>query len=112
MNPIGIMQGRLSPAVDGRIQSFPVETWRQEFELARQAGCAAWSPFWRNVTAANIAEAHALGLRVIPWTVNDPVEMAPLGLVRRRPEPDLDNPDNLLFRHNRRKQESGSERCF
>src|ERR1700686_174345 len=44
MNPIGIMQGRLSPAVDGRIQSFPVETWREEFELARQAGldCIEW----------------------------------------------------------------------
>ncbi len=34
------------------------------------AGCAAWSPFWRNLTAAAVAEAHALGLAVIPWTVN------------------------------------------
>ena len=38
MNPIGIMQGRLSPPVGGRIQSFPVDTWRDEFFLAREAG--------------------------------------------------------------------------
>lgn len=44
MNPIGIMQGRLSPPVNGRIQSFPVDTWRKEFTLARQAGldCIEW----------------------------------------------------------------------
>jgi len=44
-------------------------------QLARIAGCSAWSPFWRNVTAANVVEAHALKLKVIPWTVNDPAEM-------------------------------------
>jgi glycerophosphoryl diester phosphodiesterase len=43
--------------------------------MAQAAGCAIWSPFWRNVTAENIAEAHALKLRVIPWTVNDPAEI-------------------------------------
>lgn len=47
-------------------------------QLAKTAGCVAWSPFWRNVTPANIAEAHALGLKVIPWTVNDPSEIARL----------------------------------
>lgn len=47
-------------------------------QLAKMAGCVAWSPFWRNVTAANVAETHALGLRIIPWTVNDPSEMARL----------------------------------
>jgi len=44
MNPIGIMQGRLSPPVDGRIQSFPVGTWREEFARGREAGlaCIEW----------------------------------------------------------------------
>lgn len=44
MNSIGIMQGRLSPPIDGRIQSFPVDTWREEFARARDAGldCIEW----------------------------------------------------------------------
>src|SRR5262249_33360231 len=46
--------------------------------LAKQAGCGTWSPFWRNLTAESLKEAHALGLKVIPWTVNNPEEMARL----------------------------------
>ncbi len=44
MNTIGIMQGRLSPPLGGCIQSFPVDTWREEFSLAREAGldCMEW----------------------------------------------------------------------
>lgn len=43
-NPIGIMQGRLSPPVAGKIQAFPTETWTDEFGLAREAGlhCIEW----------------------------------------------------------------------
>jgi len=43
--------------------------------MAQAAGCGTWAPFWRNVTADNIAEAHALKLKIIPWTVNDPIEI-------------------------------------
>ena len=46
--------------------------------LAKAAGCSAWSPFWRNVTAELVAEAHTLGLKVVPWTVNEPDEIARL----------------------------------
>src|SRR5271154_3595641 len=35
---IGIMQGRLVPPENGRIQSFPHKRWRDEFALARAAG--------------------------------------------------------------------------
>jgi glycerophosphoryl diester phosphodiesterase len=44
--------------------------------LVQAAGCAVWSPFWRDATSARIAEAHALKLKVIPWTVNAPADIA------------------------------------
>ena len=39
--PIGIMQGRLVPPVNGRIQAFPNVRWRDEFALAQKAGLQA-----------------------------------------------------------------------
>jgi len=44
----------------------------------KQTGCAVWSPFWRNPTPETLQEAKALGLRVVPWTVNDPARMEQL----------------------------------
>ncbi len=38
---VAIMQGRLVPPTDGKIQSFPRENWRDEFSLARAAGLDA-----------------------------------------------------------------------
>ena len=46
--------------------------------LVAAAGCAVWSPYFRNVTAEALAESRTLGLKVIPWTVNDRAEMARL----------------------------------
>ena len=37
MNPIGIMQGRLSPPPPARLQAFPWRSWAREFEYA--SGC-------------------------------------------------------------------------
>lgn len=39
--------------------------------MVKAAGGAVWSPFHGDVTPALLAEAHRLGLKVIPWTVND-----------------------------------------
>lgn len=46
--------------------------------LVRQAGCGTWSMFWRNLTPERLKEARALGLKIVPWTVNDRGEMARL----------------------------------
>jgi hexulose-6-phosphate isomerase len=40
-NEIGIMQGRLSPRIDGKIQAYPASTWQKEFEIAQEIGFAA-----------------------------------------------------------------------
>jgi glycerophosphoryl diester phosphodiesterase len=46
--------------------------------LAQRAGCAVWSPFFREVTPEIVREATGLGLEVIPWTVNDKADMGRL----------------------------------
>ena len=41
----------------------------------KAAGGAIWSPFFRDVNPALIAESHGLGLSVVVWTVNKPEDM-------------------------------------
>jgi glycerophosphoryl diester phosphodiesterase len=68
---------------------------RYGFSLPRAikaAGGAIWSPFYRDLTPALVQEAHGLGLKVLPWTVNDPKTMAELidmsvdGIISDRPD--------------------------
>jgi glycerophosphoryl diester phosphodiesterase len=43
--------------------------------LAKAAGCATWSMYWPNLAREQVEEAHALELKVLPWTVNDTADM-------------------------------------
>lgn len=43
--------------------------------LVKAAGCAVWSPFFRDVTDAALAEAKSLGLQTVVWTVDAPDDM-------------------------------------
>jgi glycerophosphoryl diester phosphodiesterase len=59
-------------------------------------GGPVWAPDHNDLTNALVQEAHALGLQVMPWTVNDPADMRRLiawgvdGLVTDRPDRALD----------------------
>jgi glycerophosphoryl diester phosphodiesterase len=46
--------------------------------LVKAAGCRVWSMFWRNLSADDVVRSHAIGVEVLPWTVNDPADMARL----------------------------------
>ena len=39
------------------------------------ARCLRWSPQRRNLTPELVHEAHGKGLKVLPWTVNNPADM-------------------------------------
>src|SRR3989344_4831089 len=43
-SPIGIIQGRLTPSPDGRLQFFPKDNWRNEFAFAFRIGFDALEP--------------------------------------------------------------------
>lgn len=44
-------------------------------KMVKAAGGAVWSPNLGAVTEERVKEAQALGLKVIPWTVNNPADM-------------------------------------
>jgi len=75
--------------------------WTAGFQLAdhgsvpkmvRAAGGRIWSPQYRDLDADSLKEAHALGLRVVVWTVNDPAQIARMldlgvdGIISDRPD--------------------------
>jgi glycerophosphoryl diester phosphodiesterase len=44
-------------------------------KMVKAAGGAVWSPNGGAVTEALVKEAQSLGLKVIPWTINNPADM-------------------------------------
>jgi glycerophosphoryl diester phosphodiesterase len=58
----------------------------------KAAGGAIWSPYFGDIDAALVTEAHGLGLRVVVWTVNKTEDMARMielgvdGIISDRPD--------------------------
>jgi glycerophosphoryl diester phosphodiesterase len=44
-------------------------------KLVKAAGGSVWSPYHKEIDAAQLREAHRLGLKVVVWTVNDAARM-------------------------------------
>jgi glycerophosphoryl diester phosphodiesterase len=61
-------------------------------KMVKAAGGDIWSPYHGDLDATQRAEAKALGLKVVPWTVNDPaqiakvLDLAPDGIISDRPD--------------------------
>jgi glycerophosphoryl diester phosphodiesterase len=72
-------------------------------EAVAAEGGQIWAPAFGTVTRALVAEAHELGLRVIPWTVNRRVVMRRLigfgvdGLITDRPDVALEETHSLML---------------
>jgi glycerophosphoryl diester phosphodiesterase len=60
--------------------------------LVKAAGGEIWSPYFNDLDAAKLAEAHGLGLKVVVWTVNEPAQIAAMldlgvdGIISDRPD--------------------------
>ena len=60
--------------------------------LVKASGAGTWGPDYLDLDARRIAEAHAQGLKVVPWTVNAPMDMERLldlqvdGITTDRPD--------------------------
>jgi glycerophosphoryl diester phosphodiesterase len=61
-------------------------------KMVRAAGGSTWSPYFNDIDAEKVKEAHALGLKVVVWTVNEPAQMAKVldlgvdGIISDRPD--------------------------
>ena len=79
-NPARWLAG-FTPAVHGSVPA-----------AVKAAGGRIWAPNHATLSAALLAEAHAKGIIVIPWTVNDPETIASLlamgvdGIISDRPD--------------------------
>lgn len=78
--PVAALTARL-PAIDNLGDSRWTAGLRLENHggsvprLVRALGAPIWSPFHGQLTEEQVREAHALGLQVIPWTVNEPAQI-------------------------------------
>jgi glycerophosphoryl diester phosphodiesterase len=60
--------------------------------LVKASGAGTWGPDHLDLDAQRVAQAHALGLRVVPWTVNERKDMEQMltfnvdGMITDRPD--------------------------
>ena len=61
-------------------------------KMVKAAGGKIWSPFVGDLTEFKVKEAHALGIQVVVWTVNDPAQIKKMldvgvhGIITDRPD--------------------------
>ncbi len=77
-----------SPWLDG----YDADRFSTTADLVSAFGADIISPYYKNITEDDVIRAHALGLKIIPWTVNKPDIMKQFigwgvdGLITDRPD--------------------------
>ena len=65
---------------------------RPQLDIYVENGASIWSPNYQQLNDSIVTQAHDLGLRVIPWTINDPemmqrlIDMGVDGIITDRPD--------------------------
>lgn len=60
--------------------------------MVKAAGGSIWSPYYPGLTVTELRTAHELGLKVVVWTVNEPIDMERMivmgvdGIITDRPD--------------------------
>lgn len=84
--------GAGNPAGSPWVAGFQLKDHGSIPRMVKAAGCGTWSPFFPEIDKAKVAEAQALGLKVLPWTVNEPAHLRAVldlgvdGLITDRPD--------------------------
>lgn len=65
----------VEPAIPTACLSEPKRITGEVPKLAAASHCTIWEPSFETLTSAEVAQAHELGMRVIPWTVNEPPDI-------------------------------------
>ena len=67
--PYNLQRGR--PGSSPWLAGYDVDDYMSVPELVSAFGADVYSPYYREISEADVRDVHKRGLKVIPWTVND-----------------------------------------
>ncbi len=73
---LSVQGGNNSTLADSRwTAGLQLSNYPSVAHMVKASGCPVWSPNFKDLSADAVKGAQALGLKVIPWTVNHPPDM-------------------------------------
>ncbi|WP_346356289.1 glycerophosphodiester phosphodiesterase [Azotosporobacter soli] len=74
--PDGVYRQVNQPGASPWMAGIDIDKYNGDFvKAAKECGADIVSPYWEELSNELVAEAHELGMKVVPWTVNDPKKM-------------------------------------